>query len=68
MHCPELVVEVGEHRPARHARLTEERAEQRQRTPRVGELPPHQHHQREAKEEEQEAGDGVLNADDLVVD
>ena len=34
---------------------------------RVGELPAHEHHQRKAEEEEQEAGDGVLDADDLVV-
>ena len=40
---------------------------QRQRGARVGELPAHQHHQREAEEEEQQAGDGVLDADDLVV-
>ena len=41
---------------------------QRQRRARVGELPAHQHHQREAEEQEQQAGDGVLDADDLVVD
>ena len=35
---------------------------------RVGELPAHQHHQREAEEQEQQAGDGVLDADHLVVD
>ena len=39
----------------------------RQRGFRVGELPAHQHHQRKAEEQEQEAGDGVLDADDLVV-
>ena len=67
VHRPELVVEVREHRPARHARLAEEAAEHRQRGARVGELPAHQHHQREAEEEEQQGGDGVLDADDLVV-
>ena len=67
VHRPELVVELGEHRPARHARLAEERANQRQRGARVGELPAHEHHQRKAEEEEQEAGDGVLDADDLVI-
>ena len=67
VHRPELVVELGEHRPARHARLAEERADQRQRHARVGELPAHEHHQRKAEEQEQEAGDGVLDADDLVV-
>ena len=67
VHRPELVVELGEHRPARHARLAEDPAEQRQRGARVGELPAHEHHQRKAEEEEQQAGDGVLDADDLVV-
>ena len=67
VHRPELVVELGEHRPARHARLAEERADQRQRGARVGELPAHEHHQRKAEEQEQEAGDGVLDADDLVI-
>jgi hypothetical protein len=67
VHRAELVVELGEHRPARHARLAEQRPEQRQRAARVGELPAHQHHQREAEEQEQQAGDRVLDADDLVV-
>ena len=67
VHRPELVVELGEHGPARHARIAEELAEQRQRGARVGELPAHEHHQRKAEEEEQEAGDGVLDADDLVI-
>ena len=67
VHRPELVVELREHRPARHARLAEEAADQRQRGARVGELPAHEHHQRKAEEEEQHAGDGVLDADDLVV-
>ena len=40
----------------------------RQRRARVGELPAHQHHQREAEEQEEQAGDGVLDTDDLVVD
>ena len=40
---------------------------QRQGDARVGELPAHEHHQRKAEEEEQEASDGVLDADDLVV-
>jgi hypothetical protein len=68
VHRPELVVEVREHRPAGHASLAEDPAEQRQRGARVGELPAHEHHQRKAEEEEQQAGDGVLDADDLVVD
>ena len=40
---------------------------QRHRRARVGELPAHQHHQGEAEEQEQQAGDGVLDADDLVI-
>ncbi len=67
VHRPELVVELREHRPARHARLAEDPAEQRQRGARVGELPAHEHHQRKAEEEKQQAGDRVLDADDLVV-
>ena len=34
---------------------------------RIGQLPPHQHHQREAEQQEQQAGDRVLDADDLVI-
>jgi hypothetical protein len=67
MHRPELVVELGQHRAARHARLAEQPAEQRQRAARIGELVAHQHHQRKAKEQEQQAGDRVLDADHLVV-
>ena len=40
---------------------------QRQRGARVGEVPAHEHHQPEPEEQEQKAGDGVLDADDLVV-
>jgi hypothetical protein len=32
-----------------------------------GELPAHEHHEREAEEHEDEPGDQVLDADDLVV-
>ncbi len=67
VHRPELVVELREHRPARHARLAEEVADERQRHARVSELPAHQHHQAKAEEQEQEAGDAVLDANDLVV-
>ena len=67
VHRAELVVELGEHRPARHARVAEEPADQRQRHARVGELPAHQHHQRKAEEQEQQSGDGILDADHLVI-
>ena len=40
---------------------------QRNRPARIGQLPPHEHHQGEAEQQEQQAGDGVLDADDLVV-
>ena len=33
----------------------------------VGQLPPNQDHQREADQQEEHAGEGVLKADDLVV-
>ena len=68
VHRAELVVELRQHRAARHARLAEERADDRQRRARVGELPAHQHHQAEAEEQEQQAGDRVLDPDRLVVD
>ena len=67
VHRPELVVELGQHGPAGHARIAEDLPERRQRGAWIGELPAHQHHQREAKQEEQQACDGVLDPDDLVV-
>ena len=36
--------------------------------PGIGQLPPHEHHQREAEQEEEKAGDRVLDADHLVVE
>jgi hypothetical protein len=67
VHGAELVVELWEHRATRHARFAEQPADQRQRGARIRELPAHQHHQRKAEEEEKQAGDAVLDADDLVV-
>ena len=43
-------------------------ADERNRAARIGQLITHQHHQAETEEEEQEAGDGVLDADHLVID
>ena len=43
-------------------------ADQRNRPARIGQLPPHQHHQGEAEQQEQQAGDGVLDADHLVIE
>ena len=34
---------------------------------RIGELPAHQHHQAKAEEQEDQRGDAVLDADDLVI-
>ena len=68
VHRPELVVELGEHDAHRRAILPEPLADQRNRLARIGELPPHDHHQREAEEQEQQPGHGVLDADDFVVD
>ena len=41
---------------------------ERDRPAGIGQLPPHDHHQREAEEQEQQAGNRVLNADHLVID
>src|SRR6185503_20193807 len=41
--------------------------QQRQRLAGEGEVPAHQHHQAEAEEQEEQAGDGVLDADHLVI-
>ena len=46
----------------------EPHADQRNRPARIGQLPPHQHHQREAEEQEEQRGDRVLDADDLVIE
>ena len=67
VHRAELVVELGEHRPARHACVAEQVADERQRHARVGEVPPHDHHQRKAKQQEQQPGHGILDPDDLVI-
>ena len=67
VHRAELVVELRQHDAARRLVRAEPAADDRNRVARIGQLKPHQHHQAEAEEEKQEAGDGVLNADDLVV-
>ena len=48
-------------------KLAERVADQRQRLARIGQLPAHQHHERETEEEENQAGDAVLDPDHLVV-
>ena len=67
MHGAELVVELGQHDAAGRVGGAEQPADERNRPARVGQLPPHQHHQAEAEEQEEEAGDRVLNADDFVI-
>jgi hypothetical protein len=67
VHGAELVVEVGEHRAARHPRFAEQPAQERQRAARVGQLIAQEHDEREAEEQEQQTRDGVLDADHLVV-
>ncbi len=42
-------------------------ADERNGPARIGELPPHQHHQAEAEEQEKEAGYRVLDPDDFVI-
>ena len=42
-------------------------ADHRQRLARIGQLPAHQHHQAKAEEQENQPGDAVLDADDLVI-
>ena len=68
VHRAELVVELRQHDAARRLVGAEQAADQRNRRARIGQLLPHQHHQREAEEQEQQAGDRVLDADDLVID
>src|SRR5438876_12374701 len=34
---------------------------------RIGQLPPHQHHQRKTEEQKKQPGESVLDADDFVV-
>ncbi len=68
VHGAELVVELRQHHAARHPRLPEQAPEERQRASRVRQLPPHQHHQAEAEEQEQQPGDRVLDPDRLVVE
>ena len=68
VHRAELVVELRQHDPARGLVLTEQVADERNRRARIGQLPPHDHHQAEAEEQEEQGGDRVLDPDHLVVD
>jgi hypothetical protein len=68
VHGPELVVELGEHDAVRRVRLAEQAAQDGDWRHRVRELVPQHHHQREAEEQEQQRCDGILDADDLVVE
>ena len=67
MHCSQLVVELRKHDAAWSVRLAQQVANDRDWSAWEGELPAHQHHQREAEQQEQHCCNGVLNADDFVV-
>ena len=69
VHRAELVVELWGHDPARHSRLAQplHQKPKRQRLAGIRQLPAHEHHQAEAKEEEHQGSQAVLNADHLVV-
>src|SRR6266568_9481237 len=47
--------------------MREKFANHRQRLAWIGQLPPHQHHQGKAEEEEDQPGESVLDADHLVI-
>ena len=67
VHRAELVVELRQHDAARRLVRAEPVADHRNRMAGIGQLKPHQHHQAEAEQQKQEAGDRVLHADHLVV-
>ena len=68
VHRAELVVELRQHDAARRVRHAQQVADERDRLARIGQLPPHQHHQAETEEQEQQRRDRVLDPDDFVVD
>ena len=67
MHRAKLVVTLGQHDAGRCQRGGEQVADERDGPARIGQLPPHQHHQAEAEQQEEEAGYRVLNPDDFVI-
>ena len=67
MHGTELVVELRQHDAAGRALIPQPPTDERHRRAWVGQLPPHDHHETEAEQEEEQPGHGVLDADDLVV-
>ena len=70
VHRAEGIVKVRRHDAlGRHVAEDrgQQRAHQRHRLARVGDLPAHDHHQAETEQQEQQGGDPILNADDLVV-
>ncbi len=68
VHGAELVVELRQHDSARRVCRAEPAANHRDGLTRVGKLPPHHRHQQKTEQQEHQAGDRVLDADDLVVD
>ena len=67
VHGPELVVELREKNAAGRVGLTEPSADERDRLCREGLLPSDQHHEGETHQQEEQAGEPVLQADDLMV-
>ena len=61
VHGAQLVVELGQHDSARHPSIAEESTDKRKWFARIGQLPPHQQHQAEAEEQEDQRRYGILN-------
>ena len=67
VHGPELVVELREKNAAGSVGLAEPSADERDGLCREGLLPSDQHHEGETHQQEEQAGEPVLQADDLMV-
>jgi hypothetical protein len=67
VHRSELVVKLGKHDAARGVRRTEPVADERNRRAWIGQLIPHEHHEREAKKQKQQARNRILDADYFVI-
>lgn len=67
VHADQRVVELGKHHAARRVQLTEPASDHRYGLTGIGELPPKENCEREANQEKDEAGQRVLEADDLLI-
>jgi hypothetical protein len=67
VHREELVVKLRRHLVPERRIRPQQPAQDRHRLPRPGELPAHRHRQQSADDEEDQAGEEKLDADDLVV-